>query len=107
MIYTEWCTRTYRLVVSEAIRSPQVARMFYEAGPAIGVARLEGYLQDCVAEGLVKIDDCHQAAGEFLNLCRGHHHFMFVLNLVEAPSPQEIKAQAEHAAAMFLKNYAA
>jgi AcrR family transcriptional regulator len=107
MIYTDWVTRTYRMVVAEASRSPQVARIFYEAGPAIGVGRLESYLREAVGRDLVKIEDCHQAAGEFLNLCRGHHHFLFVLNLADAPKPEEIRSQAQHAAAMFLKTYAA
>lgn len=107
MLYSDWLVRTYRMVVAEATRSPQVARIFYEAGPAIGVQRLEAYLKGAVARGLIKIDDCHAAAGEFLNLCRGHHHFMYVLNLERVPSPKQIKAQARHAASMFLKTYAA
>jgi AcrR family transcriptional regulator len=107
MLYTDWVVRTYRMVVAEAVRSPHIAQIFYDAGPAQGVARLEAYLSESVAQGLVKIDDCRDAAGEFLNLCRGHHHFEFVLNLVEALNPDQIKAQARHAAAMFLKTYAA
>jgi AcrR family transcriptional regulator len=107
MLYTDWVVRTYRMVVAETIRSPHIAQIFYEAGPAIGVGRLEAYLKEAVERGLVKIEDCHEAAGEFLNLCRGHHHFLFVLDLVEPANPEQISAQARHAAAMFLKTYAA
>jgi AcrR family transcriptional regulator len=107
MLYTDWVVRTYRMVVAETIRSPHIARIFYEAGPAIGVRRLETYLREAVERGLVKIEDCHVAAGEYLNLCRGHHHFLFVLDLVEAASPEQIRTQARHAASMFVKAYAA
>jgi AcrR family transcriptional regulator len=107
LLYSDWVVRTYRMVVAEAVRSPQVARIFYEAGPAVGLARLEAYLEDVAAQGLVKIEDCHLAAGEFLNMCRGHHHFEFVLNLVDAPTPEEIKLQARHAVSVFLKTYGA
>jgi AcrR family transcriptional regulator len=105
MLYTDWVVRTYRMVVAEATRTPQVARIFYEAGPAIGISRLEAYLQDGVAKGLVKIEDCNLAAGEFLNLCRGHQHFMFVLNLESSPDPEQIRAQARHAVSVFMKSY--
>src|ERR1700679_1192754 len=39
-IMTDWAVRMFQLVTSEAHRTPAVARMFYEAGPAIGIARL-------------------------------------------------------------------
>jgi len=97
--------RTYRMVVAESVRTPQVARIFYEAGPAVGVSRLASYLETLVANGSLRIEDCHAAAGEFLNLCRGHHHFMFVLNLVEPLDPEQIRAQARQATAMFIKSY--
>jgi len=66
---------------------------------------LEDYLKDARARGLVKIEDCAQAAGEFLTLCRGHQHFIYVLNLEDGPSPERIKVQADHAVRMFLNSY--
>ena len=57
-LYSDWAVRTYRVVIAEAVRSPQLARMFYEAGPAVGLKRLEVYLEDARARGVVKIDDC-------------------------------------------------
>lgn len=106
-LYSDWAVRTYRVVVAEAMRSPQLARIFYEAGPAVGLKRLETYLEEVRARGLVKIDDCNLAAGEFLTLCRGHQHFIYVLNLESGPSPGQIKAQALHAVSLFLKSYGA
>ena len=106
-LYSDWAVRTYRVVVAEAIRSPQLARIFYDAGPAVGLKRLETFLEDARARGLVKIDDCARAAGELLTLCRGHQHFLYVLNLEGCPSPSRIKDQARHAVALFLQNYGA
>ncbi len=106
-LYSDWAVRTYRVVVAEAIRSPQLARIFYEAGPAVGLKRLETFLDAARTRGLVKIEDCNLAAGEFLTLCRGHQHFIYVLNLEGCPSPGQIKAQAQHAVSLFLKAYGA
>jgi len=105
IICSDWAVQTYRVIVAEAIRSPQLARIFYEAGPALGLKRLDAYLQDARERGLVQIDDCEFAAGEFLSLCRGHQHFMYVLNLEACPTPEQIKVQAKHAVSLFLKSY--
>src|ERR1700679_2090053 len=79
-LYSDWAVRTYRVVVAEAVRSPQLARIFYEAGPAVGLKRLETFLEGARARGVIKAEDCEMTAGEFLTLCRGHQHFIYVLN---------------------------
>ncbi|HEX4179856.1 MAG TPA: TetR/AcrR family transcriptional regulator [Caulobacteraceae bacterium] len=104
-IFSDWAIRTYRVVVAEAIRSPQLARIFYENGPAVGLRRLEAYLEDARAKGTIKLDDCAMGAGEFLTLCRGHQHFMYTLNLEFAPNPDQMRTQARHAVALFLRSY--
>lgn len=104
-LYSDWAVQTYRVVVAEAVRSPQLARIFYEAGPAVGLKRLEAYLEGAQVRGLVKIEDCGFAASEFLTLCRGHQHFVYVLNLEDCPSASQIKAQTRHAVSLFLKSY--
>ena len=105
IIYSDWAVQTYRVVIAEAIRSPQLARIFYESGPALGLRRLEAYLEEARARGQVKIDDCNQAAGEFLGICRGHQHFVYVLNLEDRPSADQIKVYAQKAVSLFLKAY--
>ena len=105
-LYSGWAVRTYRVVVAEAVRSPQLARIFYEAGPAVGLRRLADYLEEARARGLIAIEDCTLGAGEFLTLCRGHQHFIYALNLEPAPSPEQIREQTRHAVALFMKSYA-
>jgi AcrR family transcriptional regulator len=104
-LYSDWAIRTYRVVVAEAVRSPQLAKIFYDAGPAVGLERLGVYLKDARARGVIELEDCALGAGEFLNLCRGHQHFVYALNLESAPSADQIKDQARHAVALFLKSY--
>lgn len=104
-IYSDWAVQTYRLVVAEATRSPQLARIFYEVGPAVGLKRLEVYLKEARARGMVDIADCAQAAEEFLTLCRGHKHFAYVLNLETRPNPAQIRTHIQHALTLFLKSY--
>jgi AcrR family transcriptional regulator len=104
-LYAGWAIRTYRVVVAEAVRSPQLARLFYEIGPAAGLQRLEAYLEQSRAKKLIQVEDCTRAAGEFLTLCRGHDHFVYTLNLQDPPGPDQIRDQVRHAVRLFLKSY--
>jgi AcrR family transcriptional regulator len=104
-IYSDWAVQTFRLLVAEATRSPQLARFFYDVGPAVGLKRLETYLKEARARGMVDIADCAQAAREFLSLCQGHKHFTIMLNLEPQPGREEIATYVRHAVTLFLKSY--
>jgi len=84
---------------------PEIGRMFYEVGPARGRKGLESYLQTAKARGLVEPSDCALAADQFLSLCKGPAHLQFLLNLIPAPSPQEIRSHVERAVGAFMTLY--
>lgn len=105
-IYSEWAVRTFRLISGEAVRAPQLARIFYEAGPRVGRQRLSGYLVRARASGLITARDCDRAADQFMALCRGDVHFQIHLNLSGPPNDEEIAVEVDAAVAMFMKAYA-
>ena len=47
-----------RTVMAIAERMPELGRSFYQAGPAFGISRLAGYLEDQVAAGVLVVADC-------------------------------------------------
>ena len=104
-VMSEWAVRMFQLVVSEAHRTPELARMFYEAGPAVGVARLTDMLEEARARGEIEAEDCGVAAQQFMSLCRGHLHFRYSLNLIERPSEAMIKATIDEAVRTFMARY--
>lgn len=104
-ITSDWATRVYQLVISEAHRTPELARVFYEAGPAEGNARLGKLLEEANARGQVEIENCEVAAQQFMSLCRGSLHFRHTLNLIPRPDPAQIKATIEEAVAIFMARY--
>ena len=106
-IMTDWAVRMFQLVTSEAHRTPAVARMFYEAGPAIGIARLTEMLEEARAAGEITAESCETAAQRFLSLCRSHQQFRYSLNLIPRPSPAEIKAIIAEAVRTFMARYGA
>ncbi|MGH7024095.1 MAG: TetR/AcrR family transcriptional regulator [Caulobacteraceae bacterium] len=103
-ILSEWATRTFQIIVAEARRTPELARLFFDSGPMVGHDRLTRYLEFARGRGEVDIDDASEAAWEFLAVCRTHH-MRAVMNLTPKPPPEEIAAQVERAVAMFMARY--
>jgi AcrR family transcriptional regulator len=106
-LYSEQTVKLFRILVAESRRNPELGRMFYEVGPARGRRGLESYLQAAQARGLVDPPDCALAADQFLSLCKGPAHLQFLLNLIPAPSPQEIRLHVERAVGAFMTLYGA
>jgi len=104
-LMSERSVRTYQLVVAEAHRTPELARMFYEAGPASGIARLTGILEEARDCGEVEVEDCEAAAEQFMALCRANLHFRYSLNLIARPSDAEIAAAIKEAVLTFLARF--
>lgn len=104
-ICSEELARTLQLIVAESRRSTELAQVFYEAGPATGLESLTHYLERARARGEISAADCTDAARVFLAICRGHTHFMRLLNLEPPPTPKTVKAEIEKAVGLFLGAY--
>jgi AcrR family transcriptional regulator len=104
-LYSEQTIKLFRILVTESKRNPELGRMFYEVGPARGRKGLESYLQAAKARGLIESSDCALAADQFLSLCKGPAHLQFLLNLIPAPTPQEIRLHVERAVGAFMTLY--
>jgi len=104
-IYSDWSVRTFRLIVTEATRAPELAQIFYQAGPAMGRELLSAYFERANRRGALKIDDFGRAAEHFLGLCKGEAHFRLVLNLIPSPSASEIRATVAAAVSAFVSLY--
>ena len=97
--------RIFRLVVAECQRSPEVGRVFNEAGPANGRRRLAEKLAIAHAQGLIDAPDPALAARHFFALCKGGVYYDRLLNLVSPSSEAEIEQEAEAVTATFLRAY--
>jgi AcrR family transcriptional regulator len=104
-VLSPWSVRTFQIIVAEARRTPELARLFYEVGPAVGLERLQRYLEAARARGLINPPDCALAAGQFLSLCRGNRHLTCVLNLDSPPAGDVIASEVASAVRMFMDRY--
>ncbi len=96
-----------RIVVSEASRFPELARAFYEAGPARGIAALSALLAVQVAHGHLAIEDPEFAAEQFFSLCQHPAILRRKLGLIPPLDEAAIKHLVDESVAVFLKAYAA
>jgi AcrR family transcriptional regulator len=103
-ILDDWTVRTFQIITSEARRTPELARLFFDAGPRLGRERMAAYLEKAAARGEVDIDDFAEAAWQFMGLCRAHH-LEAMLGIRAKPSPEAIAAEVASAAAMFMARY--
>jgi AcrR family transcriptional regulator len=104
-LYSEETVQMFRILVAEAQRSPELARVFYEVGPARGQKGLEDYLEGARARGALDIPDCTLAAEQLLSLWKGRTHLQFLLNLIPPLTRAEIRLQIAQAVSAFMRLY--
>jgi AcrR family transcriptional regulator len=99
------CMSPIRTVISIAERMPAIGKMFYETGPAAGVATVRRYLEAQVAAGFLAIDDCEVAAAQFLESCRATIFKRLLFNTGEVPTDAHINHVVGIAVRTFMAAY--
>ena len=102
-IYEAGALDVHRLIQSEGGRFPELAEVFFRAGPDNVVEELRATLDRFAASGLNECDDLYLAAGQFLGMVRGDRHLRFTAGLLPAPDQAEIDRHAAHAARIFAR----
>jgi AcrR family transcriptional regulator len=102
-IYEASALDVHRLIQSEGLRFPELAEVFFRAGPNNVVEELRATLERFVASGQIECPDLNLAAGQFLGMVRGDRHLRFTAGLLPAPDPAENERHARHAARIFTR----
>jgi AcrR family transcriptional regulator len=95
-----------RMVIAEGERFPELARLFYEAGPRRGIARLAELLERLMDQDVLRRAEPVQAAHQFKDLAISGVLSLRLWNVIADPSPAEKRERAEVAADTFLRAYA-
>ena len=95
-----------KIVVAEAPRSPQLAKVFYARGPGATLNKLTNYLRVATRRGQL---DCPQpllAAKLFMGSVIAHYHLYALIGQPPAvPSESAMKKHVHAAVMMFLARY--
>jgi len=95
-----------RLVVGESERFPELGRLFYEVGPARGLARIRAEVCALMDAGHIRRADPQIAAFHFKDLVLSGLQSLRLWGVIPDPSPAEIEAQARLGVETFLRAYA-
>lgn len=96
-----------RLIVAEADQFPDLARSYYEQGPARGIDVIADGLQPYVASGLIAADDLRLAAAHLAHLALAIAHDRALFAPSEQPADEERDRLTTAAVRVFLLAYGA
>ena len=96
----------HRLISAEAVRFPELGRLFYAAGPERTLDRVAGFLQERMEAGVLRPADPRRAASFLLGLLKSNVHHKRVWNVLEPLSEGELEAHVDEAVRVFLHGYA-
>ena len=107
MIVSPTSMTIFRVTMSEAAKFPELARTFYDAGPARATGHMADWLTRQTAAGCLVVDDPRFAAEQFFALCQTRLGMLCRLQLLATPSDAEVERVVSSSVAMFLRTYAA
>jgi TetR/AcrR family transcriptional repressor of mexJK operon len=102
LLQREEVVAMYRVVIAEVGNNPQVAKLFYEAGPQQSLNLLTDYLFNQQLLSLSR-DESYTWAVTFLNMLKGDFHFRSILGLSYTLSEAQQKKLVTTAVSNFLK----
>jgi AcrR family transcriptional regulator len=80
-----------RTVMAISDRMPEMGKIFYETGPAAGIASLAAYLRAQSEAGVLAVEDCEVAASQFMDSCQSTLFKPVLFNFRAAPEPSQIE----------------
>lgn len=92
----------YRLALADGIRFPDLAEVYYSAGPGRASQNLTEFFKMAQASGEISCKDCELAASQFIGMMRDNIHLQVLLRLRPAPDQEEMSAMLENALDIFL-----
>lgn len=107
LLLSEKAVAMHRVLVAAAAKGPELAQIFWQAGPAEMNEKLEDFIRTWTEKGELKIDNIEKASGQLITLLKGKLHFMREIGMAAEITEAEIKEQTQDAVSCFLKLYKA
>jgi TetR/AcrR family transcriptional regulator, mexJK operon transcriptional repressor len=98
----------FNVVIADARRAPDLARIFYDQGPGTTLKRLTAYLRSATQRGQLRCPNPHQAAKLFLGAVISQYHLHLLIGQPPAPlSSTEMSEHVRAAVEMFMSHFGA
>lgn len=102
MLVTPAALSTFRLVLAECQRQPELGEGFYRSGPERTFKMVSSYMEHLARLGRLRLEDSERAADQFLGLLKNKSYLKCLLGLEPAPSDDQIEECARQAALLFV-----
>nr|WP_197985953.1 TetR/AcrR family transcriptional regulator [Pseudomonas sp. CFBP 8772] len=94
-----------RLIIALGPQASSLTQVFFEAGPQRVLRELERFLRKLSGKNGLHFESPLDAAGHFLSLIKGVHHFRLLIGTGEIPDERAADHHARDVVALFLKAY--
>ncbi|MBF1801928.1 TetR/AcrR family transcriptional regulator [Alloalcanivorax profundimaris] len=106
LINSEEAIGLERLMTSLASQDPEMARLFFEAGPERTLKEMERLLITAGDQGLLALDDPWGAAELFFGMLQSCRHMQVLIGCAQPPGQAETEAHVREVVRVFLRGYA-
>lgn len=97
----------HRMVIAEAPRFPELARIQFDLGKEPFFAQVHGFLVRAADAGRLRVDDATVAATQYLGMISNFVLWPTMLLVDWDPSPREVERTVDEAVRTFLARYGA
>lgn len=99
----------YRVTVAEAVRFPELGRLFYQNGPLVAKVKVKAYLIAAADAGELDLNavGADGAASIFLSMVRGEAHLECMTQPAFRPTEAQMNLWVENAVTTFMRAYGA
>ena len=105
MIDSEDSIHLMRILCAVGSREPDMAQLFFEAGPLRTLREMERFLRRAVELEMLQVEDPAAAAEQFFGMLMGCQHMQVLIGCSEAPGEGEIRERAARVVQFFLRAY--
>ena len=92
-----------RVVIAQCAVQPDLGRLLYASGPAVGKVKVADYLRAESENGRLEVSRPEATAQLFFQLVVGHFHSQLLFGAIEPPSESEKAEHLDFALACFMK----
>ena len=105
LVNSEESLAMHRLMVTQGTQNPQLAQLFFNAGPQRMIDAMRHLLEQACSKGLLDIDNPEHAAEHFFCLLKGGCHFRLMIGMAESNDTAAAEAHVREVVRLFVKAY--
>lgn len=107
LINSEEAVALHRTMQAQATHSPELSRLFYDAGPQRVLTAVENLLREAHRAGLLDVANPLPAAEHFLSLIKGGHNFRQQIGIAGPLDEAAIEQHVQDVVKLFLRAFSA